>query len=327
VTYPAATDPAPRLDGRHNERHPAWVAAFILGGVVVAAQATRLRGAGTITVAALLALIPFVGILLFSALLQHHEKRPRTSTRWSLLWGGLVATGASSYANSFLFSRPDWTAVVLVAPVVEETAKIAGLLFLLRWGRIRNPLDGLVYAVLIGGSFSLVENVFYFHNAVGAELSGNDGVLRDVFLVRGLAASLAHPLFLAIAGIAAGLHHGRTGRRTALVAGGWFAGIAVHGLWNHLALAGMLERASWRIAPVFATFATGAILLAAHEGRTDRTSTNEARPTGTSEEHWSSALPWYAPSSSLTNRSDAAPSETPTTSDPAAGNQRQREQP
>lgn len=322
------TEIAPTAAAR-DETHRAWFAAFLLGGIVVGAQASQLRGAAAVTVAVVLALVPFVGVLLLASLLQHHERRPAASRRWTVLWGALVATGASSYANSFLFSRPDWTAVVLLAPVIEEVAKAAGILLLLHWGRIRKPLDGIIYALLLGGAFSLVENVFYFHNAVTAEIAGDNGVLRDVFLMRGFASFLAHPFFLAFAGAAAGIWHKKPGRGPLMFLAGWGLGVVVHGTWNHLALAGVLEGATWRVAPVFAVAAIAAIVLAAREGTTRAHIASEpAASSGSTETrelaegHWARTLPWYARRTSLTDGAKPTPSRTPANAGPdrTAGN-------
>jgi len=316
------TETTPTVAAR-DETHRAWFAAFLLGGVVVGAQASQLHGAAAVTVAVGLALVPFVGVLLFAGLLQHHERRASTSRRWAVLWGALVATGASSYANSFLFSRPDWRAVVLIAPVVEEVAKAAGILLLLHWGRIRKPLDGIIYALLIGGAFSLVENVFYFYKAITAEIAGDDGILRDVFLMRGFASFLAHPLFLAFAGAAAGIWHKRPRRGPLVFLAGWGLGVVIHGTWNHLALAGALEGATWRVAPVFAVAAIAAIVLAAREGTARAHIAREPAATGGAPEthdlppgHWAGTLPWYARRTSLTDGAQPAPSQTPANAGP-----------
>lgn len=320
---------------RTPEQHRAWVAAFAAGAVVVAAQTSRLQEPARVAAAFVLAAVPFLGIILFTHLLQYRVTRPLGAKRWALLWGALVATGGSSYANGILGGEPGWATIVVVAPIVEELTKFLGLLLLLHWGRIRSSLDGVVYALIIGGGFALVENTFYFFNAISAEISGDDGVLREVFLMRGIASPLAHPFFVGFAAAAMGAWRTGPRRGPLLVAGGWVLGVLLHALWNHAALAGMLEGAGPVVAPVFLLAATTAVILAVRERQpadagdgSVGTGVVPVSGDGRSDLHWSVALPWYPALTSLTDAPGAAPSDGPVSAGTAtndAGNTRERE--
>lgn len=299
------TDARSVLGAFRYERHPAWAALFALAALVPLAHVARIGNLPWVAGGLLLAVVPFAGTLALVGLLQFRRERPRESRRWALLWGLLVATAASSYVNGFLGGAPTWRTVVLVAPVVEELAKGAGLLLLMRFGRIRTPVDGIVYALLIGGGFALTENTFYFFNAIAAELGGEDGVLQDVFVMRGLVAPLAHPIFVAGLGLALSV---RTPRHPLLLLCAFASGVGLHAIWNHVALSGVVTNFVLHTVALTLALAAAALLRAHREAvPVDATGTPgetiaargehiDATPGSTRGPTWFAALPWYEPS-------------------------------
>jgi protease PrsW len=297
-----ALKPPAEGTGSYGERHPVWLGLFVLAALVPLAHVARIGEFPWTVAGFLLALIPFAGTLALAELLRFRHKRPRTSRRWAILWGFLVATGASSYANSLLGGASEWQTVVLLAPFSEELVKGTGLILLLCFGRIRTAIDGIVYALLIGGGFSLLENTFYFFNAIGVELSGNDGVLQDVFVMRGLVNPLAHPIFLAAFGAVLGTKY----RRNPLVLLGSFSfGVALHALWNHAAISGVVTNFVPHTVALTLTLVTISLLLVRNEElrklAPDTPTTRhvseeqyDAMPTaGAAEGPWYASLPWY----------------------------------
>jgi len=330
----SATGTRDRGDGAtpNGERHPVWLALFLLGALVPLAHAVRLGEFSWVAGGLLLAAVPFAGTLALVGLLQFRRARPWASRRWALLWGLLVATGASSYVNGLLGGGPEWRTVVLLAPVVEELAKGVGLLLLARFGRVRNPVDGIVYALLIGGGFSLVENTFYFFNAISAELGGNDGVLQDVFVMRGLVAPLAHPIFAAALGVTLGT---RYGRRPLVLLAALGSGIALHALWNHAAVSGVVTNLVPHTVALTLALAAAALLRAHRESGDvgERPAPQErdleerhdgAARVGTTITSWYAALPWYEQAAGTPARTTGQPPDKTrgarTVEDPGPGN-------
>lgn len=291
--------------GTRNESHPAWSALFAVAALVPLARVAQIGEPASTLGAFLLAFVPFVGTLALVALLQFRRTRPRSSRAWALLWGLLVATGVSSYVSGLLGGPPDWQTVVLVAPIVEELAKGAGLVLLARFGRLRTPVDGIIYALLVGAGFSLLENTFYFSNAIGAELAGEDGVLQDVFVMRGLVSPLAHPIFV----VSFALVLGSRWRRNPFALGGSLAfGAVLHGLWNHAALNGIVTALVPHTVAITLALTAAALLCvrrgdgvgtapgstgqdaAPDDRNAPRDRANDERKTA-----WHAALPWYLP--------------------------------
>jgi hypothetical protein len=123
----------------------------------------------------------------------------------------------------------------VVAPVVEECGKAAALVLLHRRFRhqITGPLDGVVYATMVGLGFATVENVLYY----GASVL--DGSIATVFVLRGVLSPFAHPVFTACTGIGLGLlASGRTRRGSAAPVLGLLGAIVLHAMWNGSTLLG-----------------------------------------------------------------------------------------
>ena len=303
---------------------------YVLAAIVPVGHAVRIGEVGWVVGAFLLALVPFSLILVLVWTLQAHGARPGTSMRWAFLWGFLAATGASAYVNG-LVGAPGRQAVVVLAPFVEEVAKGTGLLLLLRFGRIRSVLDGVLYALLIGGGFSLLENTFYFVNAISAEIGGDDGVLRDVFVMRGIVSPLAHPIFIAAFAVAVG---SRRGRNPATATGALLLGVGLHSLWNYAAFEGVITNFVPHTIALSLALVAAAILLVLREGghadpvprseprETERSDKGPVRAAGAAP--WFAHLPWYGggtgtvvpadrPRSNLTNVESRGPSHAVTT--------------
>jgi hypothetical protein len=96
---------------------------------------------------------------------------------------------------------------------------------------VDGAMDGIVYAGWTAVGFAVVEDVEYFVNAI------QSGQLAAVFVLRGLLAPFAHPLFTAWTGLAVGRAVARG--RPVFPAVLWGYGLAVlsHALWNGSATA------------------------------------------------------------------------------------------
>jgi len=153
-----------------------------------------------------------VGGLLWWA--DSYEREPGRTILWSILWGGFVAitiTGLITPGESFLF----------LAAVVEEAAKLLGLLWVFKRGSINSATDALVMGGFIGLGFTIFEDFTY---SAGAQ----DAV--EILIFRGIFSVFAHTFF---SGIGAAIMYilWRKLRGGGVILGFIFS-YFIHYLWN-----------------------------------------------------------------------------------------------
>ena len=197
---------------------------------------------GIILLAALVPPTAYALVLLF---LDHREQKPWPLPLGAFLWGAMIASVCSSTlnANASLWltqllteERARSLAPVIAAPIIEEVAKAAGLLFLIGFSSqaCRNPRNGIVYGALVGLGFDVAENLNYF--TLAAVQGGTVGLARSLYL-RGFLGGLKHAVFTATAG--AGFGYAReTSSSTARVVVpllGLTGAVVQHIAWNAVA--------------------------------------------------------------------------------------------
>jgi protease PrsW len=204
--------------------------------------------------AALLALVPLVGVLLGVRWVDRWEREPWPALAVAFGWGASVSvlvalllnTGAVLTLVALGSSAPAaevWGATV-VAPVVEEGIKGAGVLVLfLAWRRsFDGPVDGVVYAATVAAGFAFVENILYFGRAMTEAAASGEGTgaVATIFAMRAVMSPFAHVLFTACTGLALGIAARSAARRLWLVTFpvGLLVAMVLHGLWNGSAAAG-----------------------------------------------------------------------------------------
>ncbi|WP_114856059.1 PrsW family intramembrane metalloprotease [Brachybacterium sp. YJGR34] len=225
------------------------VSALLLVGSAVALYVFVILplGVGTSLVAFTAALVPVAIVLGAVWWIDRYTPQPRLSLLYAFAWGAI-----GSVALTFLIGGPftSWISpsepseitatflgAVVQAPVVEELTKSAGLLGLLLWGRkyIAGPIDGVVYAALIGGGFAFTENILYFGNSFHqAQAAGEVDVFWQTFFLRGILSPFAHVSFTALCGLGIGLAAERRSPMlyAGLSLGGLSLGMMLHALWN-----------------------------------------------------------------------------------------------
>lgn len=197
------------------------VVGFLLALLAVGAVASDTPSAF------LIALVPLSYTIPVFVWLDRLEPEPR-AMRWNaFLWGGGISVLVAGIANEVTAATVGASAALVVsAPVVEETMKTLGILGAAKRRQVDTPLDGAVYAGYVGLGFAMVENVIYFSQAI------SDDELGLVFALRGLFSPFAHPFFTVWVGLAIGaaVRSGRS-RRTAALRG-LVPAVALHAAWN-----------------------------------------------------------------------------------------------
>lgn len=170
---------------------------------------------------------------------EHFDRNPWFTMFLVFGWGavGAVAVALLGYevlGAPLTMYRPElmqsraWVGVFL-APLVEEPAKAAGVLFLTR-RRLREEEDGLVYGAAAGLGFAATENLLYELPYANQELIV---AYITIVVLRILTSSLLHASASAMAGW--GIARGRL--RPGIDGNAWkFLGIAMlmHGTFNFI---------------------------------------------------------------------------------------------
>ena len=197
-----------------------------------------------------LALLPVPFLIAVVLLLDRLEPEPRGNLVFAFAWGAGIAALLAAVINTaglVFITQPDlgkttgeYVSATFGAPVVEESLK-GGVLLWLLWRRRQEfdgPTDGIIYAAMVGLGFAMMENIGYYIAALVRPSIGGVSLLGATFVLRGILAPLAHPIFTSMTGI--GVAYAATHRR-----GGWAVGVGLlaamtlHGLWNGLSAYGL----------------------------------------------------------------------------------------
>jgi RsiW-degrading membrane proteinase PrsW (M82 family) len=197
-----------------------------------------------------LALLPVPFLIAVVLLLDRLEPEPPGNLVFAFAWGAGIAALLAAVINTaglVFITQPDlgkttgeYVSATFGAPVVEESLK-GGVLLWLLWRRRQEfdgPTDGIIYAAMVGLGFAMMENIGYYIAALVRPSIGGVSLLGATFVLRGILAPLAHPIFTSMTGI--GVAYAATHRR-----GGWAVGVGLlaamtlHGLWNGLSAYGL----------------------------------------------------------------------------------------
>jgi len=241
--WPVAPPPTPR-----RWLAPVVYCALAVAGLLVLGVIVLTSGPVPFAAGVALALVPVPLIVLGLLALDRYEPEPLKLLLFTFLWGATAATLIALIVNTAALialrvaineDTADFLAAAVSAPVVEELAKGAVLLGLLRMRRrdLDGPIDGIVYGGLVGLGFAMTENVLYYSAA--AVENGVAGLL-GTFIVRGVLSPLLHPLFAAATGI--GLGYAAVSRwsaaRRLLPLLGLVVAMCLHATWNAAATRG-----------------------------------------------------------------------------------------
>ena len=245
---PQPVGPAPR---RFAQAGIGTAVGLVLLGVLllVALGVVGLTvGVDAMPAATVLALIPLAGVMGAVLWFDRWEREPWPALATAFGWGASVAvlialvlnTGAQFFLMVAGATETDAAVfgATVVAPVVEESAKAAGvLLIFFVWRRtFDGPVDGLVYGATVGAGFAFVENILYFGRtmAESAALQDDGTSVAMVFLLRAVMSPFAHLMFTCCTGLALGFAARRRWRQAWVLALPVGLGLAMvlHGLWN-----------------------------------------------------------------------------------------------
>jgi RsiW-degrading membrane proteinase PrsW (M82 family) len=226
-------------------------------GLVVLGFETSSTGVAGFVIGVSLAVLPLPIVIAALRWVDRFEPEPKALLAFAFFWGATVAAliaAVLNTASAIIVARTSdagqgmATTAVLIAPWVEEAAKGAAVLavFLFRRKEFDGIVDGIVLAGFTGVGFAFTENILYFGRAflAGNEQLGVTGGLfaaGTTFVLRGVLAPFAHPLFTTMTGIGLGIAaRGRPGTARWLApVGGYLLAVALHATWNYSSLSGL----------------------------------------------------------------------------------------
>lgn len=202
-------------------------------------------------IAAVVAFVPAAIYILPLMWLDRYDPEPAWLLAAAFAWGALVAVVVSFIVNTIIGvvfaigvspEAGEFVGAVISAPVFEEGSKGIGLVILLIAFRryFDDILDGIVFAGVIALGFATVENVLYYGRGLAG--GGFEG-LALLFVLRGIMSPFAHVSFTAMTGIGCGIareSHNKAVRFLMPIVG-YFGAVALHAIWNGMAVIGGLQ--------------------------------------------------------------------------------------
>ncbi|WP_240664626.1 PrsW family intramembrane metalloprotease [Methanosarcina sp. MSH10X1] len=166
---------------------------------------------------------------------RHFSRLRMPTVSLAFLYGGLVGIIATSYLGP-LFIIPFNLGESLAVGLIEEFAKILGVLVIARRGRHDLEMDGLILGAAVGMGFAALESTGYAFTSFLMS-SGSISATVEVTLFRGLLSPLGHGTWTAI--LASVLFRESKDccfRVNLQVIGAYLFVSILHAMWNGLSL-------------------------------------------------------------------------------------------
>jgi len=182
----------------------------------------------------ILAILPGLLISFFIIRMDKYDREPRLHLILSFFAGMLITLPVWFVERAAAhngWDQPNRIGMTIVfafvaVALVEEAARLLILMaypYSLR--KFNEPMDGIVYAVMIGMGFATLENILYAHS-FGLQ----------TILLRAFTAVPAHGAFSIILGYFVGLAKFRPKKRLALIAKGIGLAVLLHGAYDFFIL-------------------------------------------------------------------------------------------
>lgn len=185
-----------------------------------------------------IALLPVLAFLAVLILCDSFKLVPAGMLVRALVSGALAAVAAALlHAVALDVTTLDArTLTRYVAPLTEETLKIAFFAYCLERRRIGFLVDAAIVGFAIGAGFAVIENIEY--------LSAVTDPRPWLWIARGFGTAILHATTTAIVAMAAKSLFDRAPERGWLVyVPGWAAAVALHSLFNHAVVSPILAAA------------------------------------------------------------------------------------
>ena len=186
----------------------------------------------------LVSILPVLAFL-FALIILDSFKLVRFVSIVSAIGAGFIAALACYFINSRLMTAFDWNGgsyYRFAAPLIEETAKAAYIVYLLHSKRIGFFVDAAIYGFALGAGFAIIENLQYITLMPGAA--------AIIWIIRGFGTAVMHGGATALfAVLSRGLINRRESENIALFLPGLLFAIIIHSAYNHFFLSPAISAA------------------------------------------------------------------------------------
>ena len=151
----------------------------------------------------------------------------------AFVWGGLLGTFSAATLEPLFIRQLDF-ATAFVVGIIEELAKLLGVLVVARHRRHDREMDGLLLGAAAGMGFAALESSGYAFTAF-LESRGSISAIVAITLIRGLLAPVGHGTWTAL--LASVMFRQGSATRFRLdraVLGAYATVVLLHGLWDGL---------------------------------------------------------------------------------------------
>ena len=227
----------PRRQEQSTSQPVSWIKILLIGAgfYVLALGALMITGNPNLFPSVVMVgsfLVPVTFVALFYEH-RHYSTLTFSATALTMVYGGLLGVIAASILEPLFIQQLDFLTAFEVG-LIEEFAKIMGVLVVVRRRGRYSEIDGLILGAAAGMGFAALESSGYAFSAF-LESQGSLEVSVHVTLLRGLLSPLGHGAWTAI--LAAVLFRESTAERFRVngsVLGAYLTVVVLHGLWDGL---------------------------------------------------------------------------------------------
>jgi protease PrsW len=193
---------------------------------------------------------------------RHLSRLSLATTALAFVYGGFLGVFAAAVLEPVFIRQFDFGSSFVIG-LIEEFAKILGVLVVARHRRHGEELDGLILGAAAGMGFAALESTGYAFTTF-LDSGGSISLFVGVTLLRGVLSPLGHGTWTAIlAGVLFRERRNRHFRLDRAVIGAYVTVSLLHGLWDGLPglLAGFLAAGADVLAALAVVSGTGLFLL------------------------------------------------------------------
>jgi protease PrsW len=164
---------------------------------------------------------------------RHLSQLSLPSTAYTFFYGGLLGVLASSILEPIFVRRMDPFSVIIIG-LIEEGAKILGVLAIARSRKHDSEMDGLILGAAAGMGFAALESMGYAFSAFLASQGSLSATVMTT-LIRGIFSPIGHGTWTAI--LASVLFRESVGKRFRInwkVIGAYLMVAVLHAMWDGL---------------------------------------------------------------------------------------------